>query len=788
MSGADGRMTLADHLDADDTLELKDDGLWLEDCSLAEIAEHFGTPLNIVSEERLRRRAREFVREFSAAWSDGPAHVLPSLKANFSLALRRILTDEGLGCDTFGASELRAALVCGVPPALISVNGSSKPAELVREAVLAGAHLTLDSLREVRLVAALADELGVEAFVRVRLRPDLDAVTAPSEFAAGALTVGEVARRYKPGIPHDDLRDAAAILRGASCVTVTGCHVHVGRHMPDLTLMEAVLPCFAREVRAFADAMGDGWTPSVVDVGGGFSPRRDPAELRARRGGRAQHRRRDPRASGAALAADAPRAVPSVADYAGVVAATLRRAMTDAGLPTRGVTLQVEPGRGAYANAGLHLARVTNVKREGGARGGTAWSAQVWVETDTSEAFLPDVNIEGARWTVVPVARPAAAPVVRADIVGISCGFDLLVPGVALPELAEGDLLAFLDTGAYQDAGANNFNAMPRPATVLVHGRDAGVIKRAESVAEVFARDVVPARLGGVAMASPRPTRDAARADARDLHHVGIVTTDLGRSVAFYSALLGTEPVGCGREDDPVYAADARSPASPSNGLSSTSAVARSWSSSSGKAKTMSSRSRRRPRPCRPAIHVCRRPPTRPCASPTPTPLTAFWSTPASPSSRRPSRSARRTTGWARGSSTPATPTATLSNLSRSRRAPERQAFGLGVFTTRKRTTASLSLRMLCRCPASLGMSVSRPSCALPPSISTRRRAFEDVEEGVHGRLVRLDDLAGLQGDLRDHDVRRGVDVTDVDAVRVVGDGELVGGQGLHAAAPIVRT
>jgi hypothetical protein len=77
-------------------------------------------------------------------------------------------------------------------------------------------------------------------------------------------------------------------------------------------------------------------------------------------------------------------------------------------------------------------------------------------------------------------------------------GFDVVVAAARLPEIAAGDVLALLDTGAYQDAGACNFNAMPRPATVLVRGRDADVIKRAETVAEVFRRDVVPVRLGEV--------------------------------------------------------------------------------------------------------------------------------------------------------------------------------------------------------------------------------------------------------------------------------------------------
>ena len=51
--------------------------------------------------------------------------------------------------------------------------------------------------------------------------------------------------------------------------------------------------------------------------------------------------------------------------------------------------------------------------------------------------------------------------------------------GAHLPEVEWGDVIAFLETGAYQESSASNFNALPRPATVLVHGGDAEVIKAA---------------------------------------------------------------------------------------------------------------------------------------------------------------------------------------------------------------------------------------------------------------------------------------------------------------------
>ena len=481
-------MRLVDLLDADDCLSARDDELYLEECSLARLARRFGTPLHVVSQERLQRRAREFVREFGNTWTEGPVQVLPSLKANFSLALRRLLTLEGLGCDTFGAGELQAALASGVPPGLISVNGSSKSPQLMREAILAGAHLTLDSLREVRLAVAIAEEARTVATLRLRLRPDYRALSLLSEFAAEPRTIADVAARYKPGVPHEELSEAAELLRASDWVKVAGCHAHAGRHRPDLAMWEGVIPCFVREIAVFAAAMGNQWHPRVIDIGGGFAPRRDPVGL--------SH----------APATDEPRRVPSVADYARCITACLRRELRQVGLPTRGITLQLEPGRSLYANAGLHLATVVNLKEERHEE-----RVQRWVETDTSEAFLPDVNLEGVRWTVLPVRRPNAPQPQTFDVVGISCGFDVLVEDARLPGLAPGDLLAFLDTGAYQDAGSNNFNAMPRPATVLVHGTEAEVIKRAETAADVFRRDVVPARLGAVTGLAPGPSGEKER-------------------------------------------------------------------------------------------------------------------------------------------------------------------------------------------------------------------------------------------------------------------------------------
>ena len=185
----------------------------------------------------------------------------------------------------------------------------------MRQAILAGAHLTLDSLREVRLAVALAEEVETVATVRLRLRPDYSSLTARSEFAAEPVTIADVTARYKPGMPREELPEAARLLRESGWVTVAGCHAHVGRHRPDLAMWEAVIPCFVAEIVGFATAMGGEWRPRVIDVGGGFSPRRDPAGL----------------SHTDAPAGGEPRRVPAVADYARCITSVLRRELGQPG-------------------------------------------------------------------------------------------------------------------------------------------------------------------------------------------------------------------------------------------------------------------------------------------------------------------------------------------------------------------------------------------------------------------------------------------------------------------------
>ncbi|WP_238006938.1 alanine racemase [Dactylosporangium sp. AC04546] len=451
-------------------LSFRDGELFLDDVSAGQVAREFGTPVFAMSETQLRRDTRRWRQALEDAWPDGPTALLPAFKANTCLALRHVLNEEGVGCDTFGEHELRAALSTGADPACVSLNGTNKSEEAIRLAIEHGVRITLDSLREVEMVSALSGNAPRPALVRLRLRPGGETLTGPSDFSDRGDSIAGVAAAYRPGFALADAERAARSIVGSRGMRLVGTHTHLGRHTTSLAAWAGVVSDHVRQIARISAACG-GWRPSEIDLGGGYAERGSPV--------------------GQAIAGrEAPQEPPPPEQYTRVIAQAMRAAMRQHGFDSRGVALQLEPGRAIYGPAGVHLTRVVNVRRS------PERPDRRWVELDTTEQFLADVVLEHARYPFVLANRVSAAPSVPVDLTGASCGFDIIAAGIPVPEdIAAGDLVALLNTGAYAETQTTNFNAFPRPATVLLSGDLVDVIRRAETPAEVFSRDRVPARL-----------------------------------------------------------------------------------------------------------------------------------------------------------------------------------------------------------------------------------------------------------------------------------------------------
>jgi diaminopimelate decarboxylase len=140
----------------------------------------------------------------------------------------------------------------------------------------------------------------------------------------------------------------------------------------------------------------------------------------------------------------------------------------------------LEPGRSLVARAGVTLYTVGSVKR--------ASAETTWVAVDGGISDNPRPALYGARYTALLANRGDESPTGTFAVAGKHCeSGDLLIERVELPEPRRGDVLVVPVTGAYTLAMGSTYNAVPRPAVVLVHEGEGRLIRRRETVDDLLA-------------------------------------------------------------------------------------------------------------------------------------------------------------------------------------------------------------------------------------------------------------------------------------------------------------
>lgn len=489
-----------------------------EDVAVAELARRHGTPLHVISKRQLLANLHDLQRGLRCGWP-GDTRVLPAIKSNTSFALCRILAAETPGCDLFSEGELEAALRGGFEPGCLSLNGNSKlgtDTELLRIAIAKGVRITLDDALELEPIEAIARDLGRRAKIRFRVRASLPKADAPTDFPVhGPLPTDIAAQAYKAGIPLEDLLPAGRRALASPHLDVAGVHLHLGRHRRELEFWHESMAAYARLIAKLREEWG-GWQPREIDLGGGFAQHLDPfGSYRQEHATERQFRALSRLAKIAGVFGetvryrtvsmllrrerekllDRPRpelgraSAPTAERYAETSARALAAALAAEGIETSGVLLEIEPGRALFGSAAIHVTRVNFIKRQ------TRPLPWAWVVTDTSEVWLQGGGHGPGRHPYVvdgkPIERYPRSERLIADIAGKSCGPDQIIGDACFPQdLAAGDLVVLVGTGAYQDMLSSNFNSMPRPATVLVDGGGHSLIRRRETLADVFDREV----------------------------------------------------------------------------------------------------------------------------------------------------------------------------------------------------------------------------------------------------------------------------------------------------------
>ena len=411
----------------------RDSQLCCGSVKLSDLAAQFGTPLYIYSADDIRSRVAMLTREFT-----GVDHTICyAVKANSSLAILKLLASLGCGFDIVSGGELERVRRAA-PEALsrIVFSGVGKQAWEMDAALNAGILLfNVESEAELELLAQRAQALNKQARIALRVNPDVFAQTHPY--------ISTGLREHKFGIAIERAREVyrrAAQLHG---ITSAGVSVHIGSQIRDTApFAESV----ARVRSLIEDLRSDGLNIQFLDAGGGFGIEYGRADFNP---------------------AD------RVAEYA--------RAIRTA-LSGFGVHLLLEPGRFLIAQAGALLSRVLYTKQNGAKR---------FIITDAAMNDLIRPALYGAHHEIIPVIQSNSQKEI-ADIVGPVCeSGDFFARDREIEQLRANDLVALLDAGAYGMSLSSHYNTRVRPAEVLIEGDKPRLIRRRETLDDLFAPELL---------------------------------------------------------------------------------------------------------------------------------------------------------------------------------------------------------------------------------------------------------------------------------------------------------
>ena len=399
------------------------------------LAAEYGTPLYVYSQQHILGRLQLFQTAFAAV----PHSICYAVKANSSLALMRLLANAGTGFDIVSGGELARVDKAARPAVSRTVfSGVGKQIAEIDAALTAGILIfNVESAAELDLLAARAQVLGRPARFALRVNPDVFAETHPY------ISTGLSAHKF--GI---DINAARALYRKAAKVrslVSTGVSVHIGSQIRAVDPFGAALERVANLIQQLKE---DGINLTHIDAGGGLGIEYGEQDFSPER---------------------------AVLDYSRQVIGAVGHL---------GLHLLLEPGRFLVAQAGALITEVLNTKKNGD---------KTFVITDAGMNDLIRPALYQVHHEIVPVKEPGASVVAQpVDIVGPVCeSGDFFARARPLPPAETGDLLAILDAGAYGMTLTSNYNTRPRPAEVLVDGSAHRLIRRRETMKDLFGPELL---------------------------------------------------------------------------------------------------------------------------------------------------------------------------------------------------------------------------------------------------------------------------------------------------------
>ncbi len=422
-----------------DSTTVQNDTLHIAGHDLASLAAEYGTPLYIY--DRLTMDAA--VMEYQTAlkkYYPASSRLTYAGKAFLCKTIAAWTQAHDMLVDCTGEEEIAIAMAAGVASGNILVHGVNKSSEDLTAALKYAGTIVVDNLKELHLLASqITNHQLPIPILWLRLLPGLAVHTHHTHTQTGQ-------HDSKFGMTREELLEAAKFCREHD-LPLAGIHFHQGSNFRD---PEPLIPAIDMALDLAKEIGFNGeWH---FCPGGGW--------------GMAYHEEELPN--------------PSIESYVRGISEAVFEGCQGRGLISP--HLHLEPGRSLIARAGVAVYRVGAVKKRPG---------KTWLLVDGGMADNPRFALYGARYSCLPVTGPGREGSGPVSIAGPFCeSGDILLEGLQMPDVQEGELIAIPVAGAYQLSMASNYNGARRPAVVWLDGQDAKLIVKRETIQDLLKNQV----------------------------------------------------------------------------------------------------------------------------------------------------------------------------------------------------------------------------------------------------------------------------------------------------------
>lgn len=407
------------------------------------LAEKYGTPLYVVSEDIIVERCNEIKRDFIERHKNTMA--VYASKAFLTKEMARIIKREGLGMDVVSGGELYTAIKVDFPMKKIFFHGNNKTLDEIEMAVKHNVgRIVVDNFYELDLLGKVAKKYKKKANILFRITPGVDSHTHKY------IRTGQIDSKF--GIPLNENIIHKAILKamGLEYVELKGFHFHIGSQLQENETHVKAIKIIASLMKEVKDDIG--FITKELNTGGGYG-------IHYNGNG---HRK-------------------PLRYFTDAIMEELEKECEKYNLERPKVI--IEPGRWIVGEAGITLYTIGSIKNIPGIR--------TYVGIDGGMPDNPRPSLYNTKYEALVANKMDEETKNIVTVAGKCCeSGDILIWDLKVPDVESGDILAVLSTGAYNYSMASNYNRIPRPAVVMVsNGKDRLIVKR-ESYDDIIKNEI----------------------------------------------------------------------------------------------------------------------------------------------------------------------------------------------------------------------------------------------------------------------------------------------------------